>query len=353
MVKRCASPSLKSAKGKNLRLAIHPIQRIVEPRLQMAMTLQESLTQFAAQAIGERVRALTGSQSNLDDFATPKGDPGLFGPNSLTWRVHANFTAMMVGGLSSLMIQSLHPRALSAVWDHSDFRHQLKARLGRTAYFVAATTYGSQAMAMSAIGRVNAIHANIRGTDPHGQPYVANAPDLIRWVHLAEVSSFLNAFQYITKNSLPESECDQYIREMAQIGHLLGALDLPMTWHATQAELAGYFGVLRFDARAKEILRIIENYPTDLLDRPFMRLSLQAAFDVMPAWALGLIEKQAACALQRQVTQGTLCMGSKPIQWMLDQQGVSAVAHQRVGATDRSAGLAQSLLRSARLHRGC
>lgn len=73
---------------------------------------------------------------------------------------------MMVGGLSSLMVQSLHPRALSAVWDHSDFRHQLKGRLGRTAYFVAATTYGSEALAMGAIRRVNMIHAHIRGERP-------------------------------------------------------------------------------------------------------------------------------------------------------------------------------------------
>ena len=169
---------------------------------QSCMTFYESLANLAQQAIGERVRTMTGSTSNLDDFKSPAGDSGLFGPDSVTWRVHANFTAMMVGGLSSLVVQSLHPRALAAVWDHSDFRNKLQSRLGRTAYFVAATTYGSEAMAKQAIDRVNAIHAHIRGTDLEGKPYTANEPALLRWVHLAEVSSFLSAYQHLSKKPL-------------------------------------------------------------------------------------------------------------------------------------------------------
>jgi uncharacterized protein (DUF2236 family) len=294
------------------------------------MSLHESISNFAQRAIGERVRAMTGSKSNLDDFKFPKGDRGLFGPDSITWKVHANFTAMMVGGLSSLIVQSLHPRALSAVWDHSDFRNKLKDRLGRTAYFVAATTYGSEAMAKRAIDRVNAIHANIRGTDLQGNPYVANEPNLIRWVHLAEVSSFLSAYQHLSKRPLSPAECDQYMHEMRQIGHLLGAVDLPVTWQSTQDELAGHLSELRFDERAKEILKVVENYPTELLDQPFMSLILKAAFDVMPSWVTQLIEKQPTCALQTQVTKFALVLSSEPVQWMLDRQGVCAVSRSRV-----------------------
>lgn len=292
----------------------------------------ESVKDLAALAIGARLRAITGSQSHLDDFMSPKGDRGLFGPDSITWQVHANFTAMMVGGLSSLVVQSLHPRALSAVWDHSDFRGKLKERLGRTAYFVAATTYGSNTMAHGAIQRVNAIHANIRGTDVDGNPYVANEPDLIRWVHLAEVSSFLSAYQHLSANPLGRLACDQYIQEMVRIGQMLGATDLPMTWEATRDALAGYRGQLRFDARAKEILAVVQNYPIDWLDRPFMQLVLKAAFDVMPPWVLHVIEKPPACPLQVQATRWALHVASQPVQWMLDRQGVCAVARRRVDA---------------------
>jgi uncharacterized protein (DUF2236 family) len=217
------------------------------------MTLIQTLQSIALQAIGQRVRSVAGSASTLDDFKTPLGDPGLFGPQSMAWRVHEHFTAMMVGGLSSLMVQALHPRALAAVWDHSDFRNNLKARLGRTAYFVAATTYGGRAQALRAIERVNAIHAGLKGTDLSGRPYVANEPDLIRWVHLVEVVSFLSGFQHLSRTPLSPAQCDQYMDEMTQVGHLLGAVDLPRTWNGTCDALNDYRGVLVFDDRASEI----------------------------------------------------------------------------------------------------
>lgn len=294
------------------------------------MSLAHTLKTLAFNAIGERVRAITGSKASLHDFATPLGDVGMFGPESVAWRVHAHFTVMMVGGLSSLIVQSLHPRALAAVWDHSDFRHKLKARLGRTAYFVAATTYGSHDMALNAIDRVNTIHANIRGTDLQGKPYVANEPELIRWVHLVEVASFLAAYQHLAKRPLSAQACDQYIAEMTQVGHRLGAANLPVTYAQTQAELQGFAHALSFDARAQEILQVIQAYPTDVLDKPWMVLILKCAFDVMPPWVLALMGKSPSCEVQKQATRLAVQLSAEPVQWMLDEQGVSAIARQRV-----------------------
>jgi uncharacterized protein (DUF2236 family) len=294
------------------------------------MSISHALKTLALHVIGERVRGITGSTASLDDFAHPKGDAGLFGPDSVAWQVHADFTAMMVGGLSSLIVQSLHPRALAAVWDHSDFRHKLKERLGRTAYFVAATTYGSEAMALSAIRRVNTIHANIKGIDLQGQPYIANEPELIRWVHLVEATSFLAAYQHLAKQPLSAQACDQYISEMTRVGHLLGAVDLPLTYAATQTELLGFADKLSFDARAQEILQIIQAYPVDVLDKPWMALVLACAFDVMPPWVLNLMGLSPSCAVQQQVTRLAVQASAAPVQWMLNQQGVSAIARQRV-----------------------
>jgi len=284
------------------------------------------------QAIGQRVRAVTGSRSSLDDFASPPGDPGLFGPGAMAWRVHEHFTAMMVGGLASLMVQALHPRALAAVWDHSDFRRDLRGRLGRTAYFVAATTYGGRALAMRTIGRVNAIHARAVGTDLQGQPYAANDPVLIRWVHLVEVTSFLAAYQSFSNTALSPTACDRYIAEMCQIGHLLGATELPPSLRASEQALLDFQPDLVCDARARDILQCIEAYPVDLLDRPFMTLVVQAAYDLMPEWALRLMGRRQACTLQRQATRRALQLMAQPVQWMLAQQGVAATARQRVQA---------------------
>jgi uncharacterized protein (DUF2236 family) len=237
---------------------------------------------------------------------------------------------MMVGGLSSLIVQAMHPRALAAVWDHSQFRDKLKDRLSRTAFFVAATTYGSQAFAMKAIQRVNAIHSRITGTDLQGRPYVANEPALLNWVHLVEATSFLTAHQHLAKTPLTPTEADQYMAEMAVLGHLLGGVDLPSTVAAAEGQMRGYQAELQFDARAQEVVGLIASYPTDVLDKPFMGLVLESSFDLMPDWVLQLLGRSAACALPVQARRLALQLASEPLQWMLDEQGVAAVARRRV-----------------------
>ncbi len=106
---------------------------------------------------GAHLRALTRSNSGLTlDYDNPPGDPGLFGPDAVCWRVHADFPAMLAGGVSALLLQTLHPLALAGVWDHSSFRTDMQGRLGRTAQFIAGTTYGSRADAMALIGAYGA-----------------------------------------------------------------------------------------------------------------------------------------------------------------------------------------------------
>src|SRR6478735_10962425 len=97
------------------------------------------------------------------DYTQPPGDAGLFGPDSATWRVHADFPGMLSGGLCALMLQVLHPLALAGVWDHSNFRADLVGRLRRTTTFVAGTTYAARADAEQLIARVARIHTQVRG----------------------------------------------------------------------------------------------------------------------------------------------------------------------------------------------
>ena len=135
------------------------------------------------------VRSLTGQSSLLADFTQPEGDPGWFGPASASWIVHADFVAMLTGGVRALLLQCLHPLALAGVWDHSSFRADLQGRLQRTALFVASTTYGSTALADAAVQRVRGIHARVQGQAPDGRAYHANDPALLSWVHVAEVTA--------------------------------------------------------------------------------------------------------------------------------------------------------------------
>ncbi len=296
----------------------------------MLQNIQSILKPIAFEAIGKGLQNITGASSSLDAFKMPVGDPGLYGPQSVVWKVHADFSAMMVGGLSSLMIQALHPRALAAVWDHSNFREQLKARLGRTALFVASTTYGSLEMATQSIARVNAIHDKIEGIDQHGHPYKANEPDLLRWVHLIETVSFLNAYQHLALRPLSAADCNRYVVEMNKVGQMLGATNLPTTLQDVLQAISEYEPVLSFDQRTRETLQSIENYSVGLTEKPFFALILKSSFDIMPHWLLQKLQRTPDGCLQTNTRRLALQIASQPVQWMLDEQGVSAVAKARM-----------------------
>jgi uncharacterized protein (DUF2236 family) len=288
------------------------------------------------QLIGNRIKQLTGSTSQPDVFAQPAGAPALLPPDSVAWQVHAHFVGMLVGGLSSLMLQALHPRALAAVWDHSNFRHNLKGRLGRTAYFVAVTTYGPRDDALAAIERVNRIHAQVRGHMPDGSAYVANEPELLRWVHLGEVSSFLNGYQMLSCNPLSSTEADTYVSEMAEIGLRLGATELPMSRSECDTLLNAFRPQLECNQRTLDILEVIENYPVDPWDQPFMSLVMQAAFHALPTWALHMLGKKEASFVEKRFVTHALQLAGWPVQAVLDQDGVAAHARKRVVASTLS-----------------
>src|SRR5262245_56341526 len=75
-------------------------------------------------------------------YTDPPGDPGLFGPGSVTWRVHSD-PAMLLGGLSALLLQTLHPLAIPGVEDHSNYREDPFGSLSPTGSFAARTPFRS------------------------------------------------------------------------------------------------------------------------------------------------------------------------------------------------------------------
>src|SRR5215469_1352140 len=105
--------------------------------------------------IRDRANAIVhGDTLRVSLYDAPSGDPGLFGPDSVVWRVHADLPGMLMGGIAALMLQTLHPLAMAGVDQFSDYRRDPIARLNRTARFVSVTSYGSTREAEAAIARV-------------------------------------------------------------------------------------------------------------------------------------------------------------------------------------------------------
>lgn len=261
--------------------------------------------EFIRRRIESQVLGLSGLALGQIDFEHPKGDPGLFGPDSVSWQVHGDFTSMLIGGISALLLQALHPLALAGVWDHSNFRDDLLGRLRRTGQFIAGTTFGARADADWLIDKVKRIHLQVTGTAQDGRPYAASDPALLTWVHVAEVHSFLQAHLRYRNPRLSEADQDRYYTEIALIAERLGARQVPRSLNEVTAYLAAIRPQLRCEQRSREILRILLDAPApSTLAVPVGKLLTQAGIDLLPAWAQDMLEQPTGPLRSRVIHAG-------------------------------------------------
>ena len=193
------------------------------------------------EALFARVAGPQGA-ANRARFAAP--GPRWFDADRPIRRVQGD-AAMFVGGLRALLLQSLHPRAMIAVAEHSDYRGDPWGRLQRTSTFLAATTFGTAQDAQDAVDRVRRVHTYVTGTDRDGVPYRADDPHLLLWVHVAETDSFLRCHQRYGSRPLDEAGCDGYVADAARIAEALGVPDPPRTRAELSAVLDSYRPELR------------------------------------------------------------------------------------------------------------
>lgn len=187
----------------------------------------------AVQAIRSQVTSSTTSLFShaadpLADTESFPGDPGLVGPDSVSWPVIGDVAAF-VAGIRALLVQTAHPEVVAGVMDHSSFQADTLGRLSRTSAWVTATTFGAEPEARAAARAVTNAHRRVRGRSARGRPYNAASPELAAWVHNALTDSFLTAFQAFGPRTLSTEEADRFVAEQAEIGGLLKAAPLPLT----------------------------------------------------------------------------------------------------------------------------
>jgi uncharacterized protein (DUF2236 family) len=232
------------------------------------------------------MRALGEDPYGLDAYGSPAGDPGLFGPGSVIWRVHADLPTLLFGGHSSLLLQSLNPRVMAGVNDHSTMCDDLVPRLLRTARFVLWTTFGGTELAEAIIEEVRRVHAGVRGRSEDGLRYSASDPELLTYVHVAEVWSLLCAYQRYSGKPLLRSEKDRYLEESALVAEALGARNVPKSVAAVRPywqEVAGELRVTKGSEAAFDLLdQPMSDHPFEVLTH---RVLHAAALDLLPAFA--------------------------------------------------------------------
>jgi uncharacterized protein (DUF2236 family) len=212
-------------------------------------------------------------------------EPGWFAEDAPIRQVHSD-ASMFVGGLRALLLQSLHPLAMAGVAAHSDYRNDPWGRLQRTVDFVTATTFGPASQADLAVERVRSVHAHVRGTAPDGRPYSADDPHLLAWVHLAEVDSFLTAYDRYGRHRLSRRDRDRYLADAALVADALGAEDPPTSERALRRQLRDFRKELRGTREARDAARyLLVQPPMPLAVRPAYGMIAAAAVSLLPAWS--------------------------------------------------------------------
>lgn len=249
------------------------------------MPVRSPISNRLKASIRNRVIALF-NDTRQGEAPVVRSRDALFAPDSVVWRVHGDVGSMMVGGVTSLLLQMLHPAVLAGVWDHSNFREDMHGRLRRTARFIARTTYGEKEAAQAAIATVRRVHDHVSGTLPDGTPYYANDPALLAWVHVTETSSFLDAWIRYGEPLMSLADQDRYFAQLAQVGEALGADPVPRSRAEARRIIDAMRPQLKVDARTREVSRLIlQGSGAPQLGEVPRKLAMQAAIDLLPGWA--------------------------------------------------------------------
>jgi uncharacterized protein (DUF2236 family) len=267
-----------------------PVERLVSLGTQAAAAPRR----FVEAATGPlRADLSRGVRRALGVSDTPRPrvtDPDLafLHPDSVTRRVHGDLASMVIGGMAALLLQTLHPLAMAGVAQHSAYEDDPLGRLRRTAAFVGTTTFGTKEEARHAVAHVRGVHRKVRGVAPDGRPYSADDPELLTWVHVAEMASFLGAVQRYGPETFTGEECDAYYAETSVIALELGAEWAPRS----RDEVAAYFARVRPDLYAgRQAIEARDFLFRGLARRPQDQVShtviAAAAVSVLPGWARG------------------------------------------------------------------
>jgi uncharacterized protein (DUF2236 family) len=213
-------------------------------------------------------------------------DDGLFGPDSMMWRVHRD-RSFPLAGIRSLMVQALHPLAMAGVAEHSNWKQDPFGRLAATSGYILTVTYGDTTSAHHAASRVRGIHGHVNGTDPvTGLAYRASDPSLLLWIHAAMVDSIVHIVQRYGRG-LDAVSADRYVWEMVRFAELVGvpATAVPASVAALE-EYIESVELLQATPAARDAMAVVLDPPgLDDDARDLWRDLGQVAIGSLPDWA--------------------------------------------------------------------
>lgn len=251
-------------------------------------------------------------------------DPGLFGPESITWKIMGDVSSF-IGGIRALLIQAAHPEVAAGVANHSTYRDDPLGRLSRTASYVTATAFGAMPEVEKSIKMVSSAHRPVSGTSSRGEKYSAGNPEMAAWVHNALIDSFLVSYQNFGPFVLEEEEADSYVYEQTNLGNLMKASPLP----ENAASLSSWLSEnpkVGSSKEGAEAVSFLKKPPLPFFTRIAYKILFNAAVVTMPIElreAIGVNPKKGAKTAGNLLTKVLrYALGSSPA-WAaaLDRSG--------------------------------
>ncbi len=260
--------------------------------------------------------------------------PRWFEPGSPIQQVHGD-ASMFIGGMRALMLQTLHPKAMTAVAEHSGYRGDMWGRLARTSTFLATTTFGVGTDAQAAVDMVKRIHLHITGTMPDGSTYEASDPHLLKWVHIAEIDSFLLAHQTYGASPLDQAGRDTYVAQTALVAEKLGVVDPPRTEEQLRRALEDYRPELAGTDHAHDAISFLIWHPElPVVARPAYLVLAAASIAMMPRWTRRELRLPRLPVSERTLIPVLGELATRTIRWALTPPEIQTAA---AGAAGHSA----------------
>ena len=220
------------------------------------------------------------------DIIARGDDVGLYVPTDAPWVIHRDF-GTLVGGIRALLMQALHPGSLAGVADHSRYEKDPLGRLAGTIRWLTITTFGSHEAVNQEASRVNRLHERVTGEYVTGQletrSYRAADPDLLLWVHVAFMESFLVAHEMYAANPIPRGNAatpaDNYVEQWGRSVEPLGLHKTPSTRREMDDIITDLWKrrVLVSTESTTAVVGFIRRPPLPLAVRPIYRLLFNAA----------------------------------------------------------------------------
>ena len=269
-------------------------------------------------------------------FGGAPGDPGLIGPDSLSWELHSDIGSIAAAGLAAIIMEILHPSVMAGVYTQSSYRTQTFRRAQATFGYVVTTTFGNTVAATRTIDRVRRMHEQVSGTTPDGRPYRAMDPLLIGWVHTAIPWAIMEAFDRY-RRPMSVAEKNRYLAEQAVIGRMGGAGNIPVTVDQLRDYIEAMRPQLAVNEQTVEFLDFLTGSvegagKVNAFEQLVRRLSLHASMRLMPEWAQRLTGLYHSDLAQQLYFEPTTRLNAALLRWAFGVPAYRALADARVAA---------------------